>query len=50
MVTVTLTKSVGRNILTWGLGSVIARAYQAVKEWIRMRSPITKLIQMVSNN
>lgn len=50
MVSVKLTHGVGKNILTWGLGSVIQRIYQAVKEWIRMTSKITKKISMISNN
>jgi hypothetical protein len=50
MVSVKLTQGVGKNILTWGLGSVVQRVYQAVKEWIRMNSTITRLIKMVSNN
>lgn len=50
MVTVRLTKGVGRNMLTFGLGSVIQRIYQTIKEIIRMESIITTLKRMVSNN
>lgn len=50
MVSVKLTHGVGKNLLTWGLGSTIERVYQVVKEWIRLNSTITKLIKMVSNN
>jgi len=50
MVGVRLTHGVGKNILTWGLGRIAERVYQAVKEWIRMNSTITKLVKMVSNN
>lgn len=50
MVTVKLTQGVGKNILTWGLGSVGAKILQGVREIIRMISKITKSISMVSNN
>ena len=50
MVGVKLTHGVGKNILTWGLGSIKQIIYQAVRELIRMTSKITKFIQMVSNN
>jgi hypothetical protein len=50
MVTVRLTKSVGPNILTWGLGSIVARALESIRELIKMNSFITKIKEMVSNN
>ena len=50
MVTVRLTKSVGLNILTWGLGSIMARALESIRELVKMNSFITKLARMVSNN
>jgi len=50
MVTVRLTKGVGVNILTWGLGGRIKKIYQAMRELITMNSFITKIIRMVSNN
>jgi len=50
MVGVKLTHGVGKNILTWGLGSIGKVVYQAIRELIRMTSKITKRISMISNN
>ncbi len=50
MVGVKLTHGVGRNILTWGLGSIAERIYQAIRELIQMNSTITKIVRMISNN
>jgi len=50
MVTVKITKGVGPNLLTFGLGRVTEKVLQYIRELIQMNSSITRIKKMISKN